>query len=352
MESLHNRPPDVIYALDFFFWKRRIVRRCFPDSRVKFISRPDQVPDQAWLAVWGMQTSLDAIPKNVQILRVEDGFLRSVGLGADIILPISFVIDRRGLYYDATKSSDLEMLLATSRFDPELLKRAAALRQRIVNLGLTKYNVGAESWRPPDTSKRLILVPGQVESDAALEFSAPGLRRNMDLLRAVREANPDAHIIYKPHPDVVARLRPAGVVEHTAMQWCDEMVIDAPMDRLLTSVHEVHVITSLTGFETLLRGKPVTCYGHPFYAGWGLTTDIIPIPRRQRRLTLDELVAGALILYPVYFDRKGAGIISPEAALDQLIAWRAEHGGKMPWWRKVFRVVIRQVKYLKRYLNT
>jgi len=68
-------------------------------------------------------------------------------------------------------------------------------------------------------------------------------------------------------------------------------------------VDEVHVNTSLTGFEALLRHKPVTTYGVPFYAGWGLTTDLGPVPsRRNATRTLDELVAAALLLYPRYLD--------------------------------------------------
>jgi capsular polysaccharide export protein len=68
-------------------------------------------------------------------------------------------------------------------------------------------------------------------------------------------------------------------------------------------VDEVHVNTSLAGFEALLRNKPVTTYGVPFYAGWGLTTDLGPVPkRRSAGRTLDELVAAALLLYPRYLD--------------------------------------------------
>ena len=65
----------------------------------------------------------------------------------------------------------------------------------------------------------------------------------------------------------------------------------------------VHVITSLAGFEALLRGKAVSTHGVPFYAGWGLTKDLSEVPaRRTRRLSLDELVAGTLLLYPRYTD--------------------------------------------------
>jgi capsular polysaccharide export protein len=63
----------------------------------------------------------------------------------------------------------------------------------------------------------------------------------------------------------------------------------------------VATITSLTGFEALLRGKAVTVFGRPFYAGWGLTDDVDP-PLRDRRLTLDELTAASLLFYPSYLD--------------------------------------------------
>ena len=77
-------------------------------------------------------------------------------------------------------------------------------------------------------------------------------------------------------------------------------------------------MTSLAGFEALLRGKPVTTYGQPFYAGWGLTEDLCPVPRRTRRRSLDELVAGALILYPRYLDPVTGLRCTPELLVERL----------------------------------
>ncbi|WP_320060588.1 capsular polysaccharide export protein, LipB/KpsS family [Rhodoferax antarcticus] len=336
-----------IYALDFSSWKRASVRQSFPTSRVHFVSRADKVPADAWLAVWGMRELPFGLAAGVRVVRLEDGFLRSVGLGADLIRPMSWVVDKRGLYYDARSVSDIEVLLNEAVFSAAMIARARALRERVVNSCVTKYNVGHREWQAPGGDKRLILVLGQVESDAALAFGAPGIRRNMNLLRAVREANAHAYVVYKPHPDVVARLRAAGEDEHLALQWCDEMVTDASIDQLLAAANEVHVMTSLAGFEALLRGKAVTCYGHPFYAGWGLTTDVVPMSRRRRVLSLDELVFAALIAYPVYFDRQGQGQITPEVALDQLLAWRTANGTKTPWWRALKRVILRQVVRVK-----
>lgn len=335
--------PQVVYALGFSRWKHGPLRLCFPKSDVRFVTHLDPVPDGAALAVWGMRQVPEALDRDFHLVRIEDGFLRSVGLGADLIKPLSWVVDRRGMYFDATRASDLEVLLAETFFDGALRARAAALRARIVDAGLTKYNVGASRWRRPDGAERVILVPGQVETDASIAYGAPGIKTNLGLLQAVRQANPDGYVIYKPHPDVMAGLRARGYGEDDAVHWCDEVLVDVPMGSLLKEVDEVHVLTSLAGFEALLRGKKVICYGQPFYAGWGLTKDILPCQRRSRHLSLDELVAGALILYPLYFDRNDGGRITPEEALDQLVAWRSEVGTALPWWRGLYRMVLRRV---------
>jgi capsular polysaccharide export protein len=290
-----------------------------------------------------MKPVAGVLAPGVRILRLEDGFLRSVGLGADLIRPMSWVVDTQGMYYDATRPSDLETLLADTAFAPALVQRAARLRERIVAEGLTKYNLGVSGWQRPPGVGKVILVPGQVESDASLAYGAPKIRSNIGLLQAVRLAHPKAHLVYKPHPDVLAGLRAKGAGEDEALRWCDEQVTDAAMGELLLAVDEVHVLTSLAGFEALLRHKAVTCYGQPFYSGWGLTTDIVPHSRRTRRLSLDELVAGALIAYPLYLSRKSEALITPEQALDELLAWRAKTGNTAPWWRQYFRMVLRLV---------
>ena len=334
--QLRGRFPSVVYASGFPLYKRPIVRAFLQGSEVRFVRRQELAPEGCTLMVWGRQ-EIGAICGCDRIVRLEDGFLRSVGLGADLVRPVSWVMDGRGIYFDACVVSDLEHILLTSTFDEALLSRANKLSARLVASGLTKYNIGVSTWKRPNCAKRVILVPGQVETDASIAFGAPSICRNIDLLRAVREANPDAFVLYKPHPDVLAGLRAGGTNEDAAQDWCDDIVTEAMMGDLLCSVDEVHVLTSLAGFEALLRGKPVTCYGLPFYAGWGLTTDKHPIARRTRRLLLDELVAGALIQYPVYLSRISKRFTTPERALDELLTWRATGGACVRWWNWLYR---------------
>lgn len=330
-----------LWASGFARWKWKYVRRCLHGQEVRFLPPGRTVPQGSFLLLWGMAPAPAGFTDQDKILRVEDGFLRSVGLGADLTRPLSWVVDRTGLYYDATRPSDLENMLATAPFPAALCQRAAALRAQILALGLTKYSLPGKAWQRPAHQRHVSLVVGQVESDASLAFGAPGLRTNLELLRAVRAAHPDWYLVYKPHPDVVARLRAAGKNEDQASQWCDEIVTHTPMETLLTQVDDVQVITSLTGFEALLRGLPVTCHGLPFYAGWGLTTDIFTSPRRGRQLSLDALVAAALILYPRYFGQDG--LISPEAAIASLGIWKQDEAGRAHPLRGIYRFFLRRI---------
>ena len=334
---MRSRFPETVYAVGFSYLKKRIVRDFFQGSTVKFVTRPEQAPEDATVAVWGRGGQGEKRP----MIRIEDAFLRSVGLGADLIRPLSFVMDFQGMYYDATVPSELEHLLLTTQFSADLVARAQQLRHRIVTHGLTKYNVGAHEWRRPEGDSQIILVPGQVESDASIRYGSPVIQSNMAFLQAVREGNPSAHVIYKPHPDVLAGLRRKGEGEDQAMRWCDEVVTDVAMGPLLSVVDQVHVLTSLAGFEALLRGKAVTCYGQPFYAGWGLTEDRAPIARRTRRLSIDELVAAALILYPTYVSRNTRKFTTPERVLDELLDWRSEEMEGLFLWRRLLRLALR-----------
>ena len=60
-----------------------------------------------------------------------------------------------------------------------------------------------------------------------------------------------------------------------------------------------------------------------FYAGWGLTHDLVP-----------------LILYPTYVSRTTGKFTTPERALDELLDWRQQQNG-VPLWRKSLRLALR-----------
>lgn len=277
------------------------------------------------VAIWPSRVPADfedrAAARGVAVCRLEDGFVRSVGLGSDCTPPASIVVDRRGIYYDASRASDLEVLLETGGFTPQVLARAEALMARLVHSGIAKYAVGRTTIPLPADGRRRVLVAGQVEDDLSVLSSGCGVAGNIDLLRRARAAEPDAMLVYRPHPDVDQGHRKGRISDADACRYADIVVRDGTMTGLIEQVDAVHVLTSLAGFEALMRGKAVTTHGHPFYAGWGLTTDLAgPIARRTRRITLTELGAAALILYPRYMDPVTGKRCTAEKLVDRLAA--------------------------------
>ena len=324
---MHALAPRSVQAFGFTPWKQRNLCRFLAGSEVRY-PMPWMTPDKTIdaVAVWGRRGKPRVLRaadrRRLPTLHVEDGFLRSVGLGADLIDPISWVVDGRGMYYDATGPSDLEGLLTHGDWSVSQLERAAELRQRLVRAAITKYNLQSTPWQRPNGIQRVVLVVGQVESDASIRFGAPGVCTNLGLLQAVRAAEPEAYLVYKPHPDVSAGLCRAGEGEEIAQSSCDEVLTSGSIDQLFTQVDALHVLTSLAGFEGLLRGVEVHCWGLPFYAGWGLTRDRESCSRRGRSVKLDALVHAALIEYPRYVSRGSGWFITPEQAIDELIAWK------------------------------
>ncbi|NHB75140.1 capsular polysaccharide biosynthesis protein [Rhodobacter calidifons] len=313
-------------------WKRPRLQAVFGGTRaLRFRDDPAAADRLArasgrGLLIWAGKEPEGFAPQ-APCLRVEDGFLRSRGLGAELVPPLSLVTDDLGIYYDPTRPSRLEALIATP-LTPAQRRRIEAFLDRLRAAGVTKYNLGGAA--PPLPEGHRILVPGQVEDDASIRRGAGAVRTNLALLRAVRAANPGAVLIYKPHPDVEAGLR-AGAIAPADLRGLADVVAQAsdPVP-LLGAVQEVWTMTSLLGFEALLRGLPVTCLGAPFYAGWGLTRDLGPVPaRRVARPDLLQLAHAALITYPRYWDPVSRRPCPPEVALQRLAEGGIPHPGRL-----------------------
>jgi len=316
---------DVVGGIGFAFWKQDHVAPLLwaGSAPFEFLRAPRDFSSTGSVAIWRSKTSSAVVAdlelRHVALVEVEDGFVRSRGLGADCIPPLSVTVDRSGVYFDPSRESDLERLLEQGEFDRILLKRAGELRQLIVRSGIGKYERGVTALDRPAGARRHILVPGQVEDDRAVIAGGCGLVRNIDLLARVREQAPDAFILYKPHPDVLAGHRRGAIPDGECLRYADKIVANVPIASLIEMVDEVHVNTSLAGFEALLRRKPVITHGVPFYAGWGLTTDLGPVPaRRTAKRSLDELVAAALLVYPRYLDPVTGLPCPAEVVVDRL----------------------------------
>lgn len=315
----------TVLAAGIASWKRREVEQLLwagTGSRLDH-AKGNRLDGADAVAAWPARADTGlpqrAAEAGLPFWRIEDGFIRSVGLGAACHPPFSIVLDGAGAHYDPSGPSDLEALLATADFAPELLARADALIALIVSSGISKYEIGTAAVDLPPKTRRRILVTGQVEDDLSVRLGGGEVRSNIELLRRARAAEPDAEIWFKPHPDVDAGHRKGHVADADALRHAEQVVRGVPMAALFGAIDGLHVLTSLAGFEALLRGVDVTTHGVPFYAGWGLTRDLGAVPaRRNRALPLNALAAGVLLLYPKYLDPVTGLPCTPEILIHRL----------------------------------
>jgi capsular polysaccharide export protein len=306
---------DKVQAIGFSLWKRPFCQPYIQHLAAQIVWHNTAQNVNA-IVTWGAQTIPSQLAHHT-IIRMEDGFLHSAGLGSDLTPPMSQILDSKGIYFDARTPNNLTDLLNTYQFSDAELARAEALRQAICQAGLTKYNLGRcpVKWALP-RNQAIILVPGQVADDASVKFGTAQIQTIDALLKQVRLNHPDAYIVYKPHPDVLSGNR-QGLVEAQAL--CDKVELEADIISLIEVADEVHTLSSLAGFDALLRQKKVVTYGMPFYAGWGLTEDKVrEIPFRERTLNLQALVAASLILYPLYWDWTKREMTTPEVVVERL----------------------------------
>ena len=332
--EFERRSNKKIYLFGFSRWKHGFVApflKQFNKKNVNFINPifssninlaiRKGMDKNCEVYIWGAgkypKVEKFAQDNNIKITRVEDGFIRSIGLGSDLTRPYSLVFDDVGIYFDPTQPSRLEEILNFTKFDAHIITEATQLIKVIVNSGISKYNNAIDVSINIPSGKKSILVVGQVEDDASIKLGANAMT-NLSLLKQVRAENSDAIIVYKPHPDVVSGNRVGEVSGADIDLYSDLYLVDVGIGELISKVDEVHTMTSTVGFEALLQGKAVATYGMPFYAGWGLTKDKLDCGRRTRKLSLPELVAGTLILYPRYIDPNSGHYCAAELLIDRL----------------------------------
>lgn len=361
-----NRLGSKLFVYDFSRWKVPFVRGFLGFDKVNLTVKPKTkwwfflpyginekrakradskvfkaLSNTADYVVWGQKSKRllkDKLAKrgmiNPVIWCMEDGFIRSYGLGATLIAPLSVVMDDVGIYFDATAPSRLEQILNTICLTDDQRQRAKGLHELFLTKRMSKYNLSTKNHdfirqiNALQSNRPIHLVVGQVEDDASVQTCTSVIKKNSELLARVRADFAHDVIIYKPHPDVEAGLRPGKADNH---HMADVIAHDVAMPDCLDVCDVVHTISSLTGFEALLRGKSVVCYGLPFYAGFGLTDDVIEanntskinaLGRRTRPnlppLTLEELIYATLIDYPMYHLPHKMGLATPEQVIAHL----------------------------------
>ena len=346
---------NTLYAVGFSLWKRAFMADFmgWNAGKVCFVKSVEKAAEKAregdGILVWGAKHPDFIPPSGVVLWRCEDAFIRSNGLGAELRRPGSLVLDKQGMYFDGTKPSDLEEAINTVELTVAQKQRGGELKQLLIEQRVSKYNLAGQLqpiFAGAEAGQKRILITGQVDDDASLKWGSPKVRSNFELLKAVRDFAPEAYIVYKPHPDVLMAGRAGHIADTDALQWVNRIVTDGDIVDCIHQCDELHVMTSLAGFEALVWGKTVHCWGLPFYAGWQLTQDHMSCERRHVERTLDELVYLAHCYYPRYINWTTRRFTTPERMIDALKIekqqMQTQHGPWFNWFGRTFR----KAKYL------
>ncbi|MDD3054791.1 MAG: hypothetical protein PHE16_02820 [Aliarcobacter sp.] len=234
---------------------------------------------------------------------LEDGFIRSLDLGIKESPSFSIVQDNIGIYYDATIPSRLEHILQTYDFDSDvsLMSKAKDAIELIKKYHISKYNHASDITSDYFLSdEKRVLIIAQTAGDSSLEYGRGCEYSTDEMIKKAVEENPDCKIYLKIHPDVLTGKKSSDIDIKNIDKNISIISEDINPISLLKCFSKVYTKTSGMGFEALLTGCECVCFGMPFYAGWGITDDRLTCDRRKRELSVEEVFAGAYILYTKY----------------------------------------------------
>lgn len=295
------------------------------------------------IAGWGhkptAQRARDMAAKHhLPYVAFEDGFLRSVKPGNQE-KPISLVLDRTGIYYDARQPSDLECFVRRRFGKPMRTQEIHDAIDLIRSKRLSKYNSFdfsdiAELRLQSSDRRDRVLVVDQTLGDASIPGAFAKDETFGQMLQTAVAENPEAEILIKVHPETMIG-RKAGHFTWDVLQSLaaeDESCARALRENrlrltpeainpwpLLEACAKVYCVSSQLGFEAVLADCEVHTFGVPFYGGWGLTVERNPMKLSRRHPASLEAVFAALYFdYSYYLEHDPVQIISFEEAIAQL----------------------------------
>lgn len=280
------------------------------DFYVRLLSRAfKRNKESVAVAAWGYRDRgilTDLKEAGFATQRYEDGFVRSIGPHQSNRQGNSIIKDSKDLYFCYDRETELEGLISKTDLscDADRSFMASEALSFFLSRGVSKYGVAPAKESELPFPADFVLVIGQLERDQSIQMGSPKIKTNSDLARIARSENPDAYLVYKPHPEVayMPELQDSHislVAPHVDLVLEDKTV---SLTTILKARPKMYVITSGAGFEGLLYGCAVRTVGGPFYAGWGLTSDLLPFPRRGQKKTVLELFCAAYLTYTKYCD--------------------------------------------------
>lgn len=246
----------------------------------------------------------------------------------------ALILDDTTAHYDATIASRLERWLAA---DATLSADESARARRAIDL-IVSHRLTAGNRTAPlaagigTPGRRKVLVVDQPMSDPAVLHGLANEATFELMLQDVISSCADCDIIILQHPNPEKTENASYLADNRlSVASGADNIHTLPFDinpyAVLDLVDEVFVVSSTVGFEALMAGKTVHCYGAPFYAGWGLTKDRLEVSRRNRSRTIEDVFHAAYIVHSRYYDPERDRAVELEEAIARLVE-KAERGAE------------------------
>ncbi|BDB27098.1 hypothetical protein CTP10_R45030 [Cupriavidus sp. P-10] len=258
-------------------------------------------------------------------LYLEDGFIRSQGLWTDPNEPtLSVVMDTRAIYYNSLQPSLLERILNSDfELNDAQLARAKRIISDIVSNRISKYNHAPVLNLDFRTrGKRTILIVDQKAGDMSIKYGSATDESFSAMLQEALDLGEEAEIIIKQHPCAIsggaheAHFTAESLGPVARQKNVHLIGFDVNPYSLIEAVDEVWVVSSGMGFEALMAGKKVRCFGVPFYSNWGITQNQVDVPRRQRQRSLEEIFYVFYLILSRYVDPQTGKLCEVERLIE------------------------------------
>lgn len=260
------------------------------------------------------------------LLTIEYGFVSSLDIAVNGAPQHSIIVCPGPIYYDSTQETAQERLLnSEEEFDEEQIYRARRCIEKLVSTKVTKYNhapILDISQKVGRSDRPKILLIDQRRGDKSVSLglaSAATFRRMFEYALSLEGYD----ILVKLHPDAISG-KHGSYLGELAEEFASDRVVLIDYDvnpfSLFDVVEKVFVATSQVGLEAVFAGREVYCFGVPFYAGWGITNDMVATPRRRKIRSLEEVFATYYFKFSRYYVPGGR-----VHELEELIDFIAQH---------------------------
>lgn len=293
-------------------------------------------------ARWGLtdgthKKKLDAIFNSVggRPFYIEDGFIRSLGMGLSGDPALSIILDDLTPYYNAAIPSRLQTILDSDfALTDGQLSRVRTLIINIRDRQITKYNhAPKKDLSGLRSRKRAILLVDQRAGDQSIASGMASAETFFEMAMFALTEEKNSDVFVKIHPDAITGGKDSALSPSLRLlkKLPNLHVLDEDVNpySLFAVVDEVWVVSSGMGFEALMAGKPVRCFGAPFYAGRGLTRDELQIPHRAKQRSLEEIFHVAYLMLSRYYSPRNQAPCELEELvnfIDDMLTLRAREG--------------------------